>query len=177
MEGIAKQKYIKIPLSDFLEYSSWQPAESYFRSLEKYFEKNNRLYNLDDQNCIVYVDDKNDAMIIGLHFGLRRLEYYDGFELSTIVLIGQERKRGRLTNIVFDNASGKGMTLKQFKNKSKKEVELQHINKKEIIKKKILTKKKLENAINNGTLTEINIGNNGYVNRQELAKFIKFRRV
>ena len=173
MEEVAKQKYIKIPLSDFLEYPLRRAEKSYFRSLEKYLEKNNRLYNLDDQNCIVYVDDKNDAMGMGLHFGLRRLEYYDGLELSTIALIGQEKKPGRPKNIIFDNASGKGMTLRQFKIKSKKEVELQHIAKKEIIRKRILTKKELENAINDGALKEINVGNRGYVDRQELAEFIK----
>lgn len=173
MEGVAKQKYIKIPLSDFLEYFSWRSEKSYSRSLEKYLEKNNRLYNLDDQNCIVYVDDKNDAMRMGLHFGLRRLEYYDGFELSTIVLVGQEKKRGRPKNTIFDNISGEGMTLRQFKIRTKKKVELQHIAKRQIIRKRILTKKELENAINNGALTEINVGNRGYIDRQELAEFIK----
>lgn len=171
-EEINNQKYIRISHSDFYEISSMRSGDSYFRSLEAYLRKNNRTYNIDGQTCIVYVYDKNDAMRIGFHFGLHQLEYFDGLELLPIVLKSKEKKRSGSRISILDN-TGKKITMKKLREQSFEEVKLNYLEKREVIKRKIITKKSLENAITVGELIPIIVGDRFYINRQELAKFIK----
>lgn len=171
-EEINNQKYIRISHSDFHAISSLRSGDSYFRSLEAYLRKNNRIYNIDGQTCIVYVYDKNDAMRIGFHFGLHQLEYFDGLELSPLVLKAEEKNRGGSKITILDN-TGKKITMKKLREQSFEEVKLNCLEKREVIKRKIITKKSLENAITTSELTPIIVGDKCYINRQELAKFIK----
>ncbi|MCX6757627.1 MAG: hypothetical protein NTZ44_01970 [Candidatus Nomurabacteria bacterium] len=171
-EEKAKQKCIKISHSDFSKISHGRSTDSYFRSLESYLRKNNNTYNIDDQVCVIYVNDKNDAMRIGLHFGLHRIEYFDGLKSLPLVLF-EKKKRGRPKAMIFDNDSGKAISIKNIRKQSLEEVTANCLEKKEIIKRKILTKSKLENAINKKELVLINVGSKSYINRYELATFIK----
>lgn len=171
-EEIIKQKYIKISHSDFLRLPLVRSTNSYFRSLEAYLRKNNRAYNIDGQTCIIYVSDKNDAMSVGLHFNLRRLEYFDGLELLPLILTAKEKNRGRPKSMIFDSA-GKPITMKKLREQSSEDVKIHCLERKEIIKRGILTKESLKSAIAKGALTPITIRSNVYINRQELANFIK----
>lgn len=171
-EKLTNQKYIKILESDFLRITSARSGDSYFRSLEAYLRKNNRIYNVDGKSCTVNVYDKNDAMSIGFHFGLRRVNYFDGLELLPLVLTSKEKNHGRPKSIIFDN-TGKKITLRKLREQSSEDVKIHCLEKKEIIKRMILTKESLKNAIIKGELTPITVGNKSYIDRQELAKFIK----
>lgn len=166
------QKYIKISHSDFYRIPSLRSSDSYFRSLEAYLRKNNRTYNIDGQTCTVYVHDKNDAMSIGLHFNLRQLEYFDGLELLPLILIAKEKNRGRPKSMIFDSA-GKKITMKKLREQSLEDVKINCLERKDIIKRGILTKESLRSVIAKGALTLITIRSKSYINRQELAQFIK----
>lgn len=170
-EEIANKKYIMISHSDFLEIFSGRSVDSYFRSLEAYLRKNNRAYNIDGQTCTVYVYDKSDAMSLGLHFGLRKLKYFDGVKLTPIALKAK-KTRDSFKVEIFDSAGNK-TTFKKLKEQSFEKAKSHCLEKKEIIKRKILTKKELENAIEGGELSPINIENKTFIDRQELAGFIK----
>ena len=167
-----KQKYINIVLSDFSGHPSFRLKESYFRSMEKYLEKNNLPYESDEQTCTTYVDDKNAAMRIGLHFGLNQLKYFDGLDLLPLVLDVKEKFRSNPKCVFFDN-TGKKISIKKFREQSIDEIELNYIEKKEVIKRMILTKKEVEKAFTKGELTPINVMNKWFIDRKELAKFIK----
>ncbi|MFH1233380.1 MAG: hypothetical protein V1649_01875 [Patescibacteria group bacterium] len=171
-EKLTNQKYIKILDSDFLKITSTRSGNSYFRSLEAYLRRNNRIYNIDGKSCTVDVYDKNDAMSIGLYFGLHHIKYFDGLELLSLVLTPKEKNRGRPKNIIIDN-TGKKITLKKLREQSSEDIKKHCLEKKEIIKRMILTRESLKNAITKGKLTPIIIGSKYYIDRQELAKFIK----
>jgi len=143
-----KQKYIKIELSDFSNHSLFRSKESYFRSLEKYLENNNQVYESDGQTCIIYVNDKNDAMRVGLHFGLNKLKYFDGLNLLSLILDTKEKSP---SNVILDN-TGKRVSIKKLRERSIGEIKLNCIEKREVIKKMILTKKEIEKAFVKGEL-------------------------
>lgn len=111
-------------------------------------------------------------MRIGFHFGLHQLEYFDGLELLPLVLKAKEKNRSRSKITILDN-TGKKITMKKLGEQSFEEVKLHCLEKREVIKRKIITKKSLENAITVGELIPIIARNKFYINRQELAKFIK----
>ena len=168
----SNQKYIKILQSNFLRVVSVRSGNSYFRSLEAYLRRNNRIYNIDGQSCTVYVNDKNDAMSMGLYFNLRRLEYFDGLELKPLILTAKEKNRGRSKSMIFDSI-GQKITMKKLREQSFDDVKINSLEKKEIIERGILTKENLKSAIAKGALTPITIRTKFYINRQELADFIK----
>lgn len=172
IEEINNQKYIRISHSDFYGISSLRSGDSYFRSLEAHLRKNNRTYNINGQICTIYVFDKNDAMSIGLHFNLRRTEYFDGLELLPLTLVAKGKNRGRPKSIIFDS-DGKKITMKKLREQSLEDVKINCMERKEIIKRMILTKESLRGAITKGELTPITIRGKTYFNRQELAQFIK----
>jgi hypothetical protein len=106
-----KQKYIRIAFSDFSEHPSYRSKESYFRSLEKYLENNSQSYESDGQTCIVYVNDKNDAIRIGLHFGLNQVKYFDGSNLLPLIFDTKEKSSN---NAIFDDR-GKRVSIKKLR--------------------------------------------------------------
>ncbi len=170
MEETARQKYIKILLSDFSGRSLGRSEESYFRSLEKYLEQNKQSYEFGWKVCTINVHDKNHAIRIGLHFNLPQVEYFDGLKLAPIILKFKEKDYKKPK--IFD-ASGKVTSLNKLKKKFSKERETNCIGKGEVIKRMILTKKEIEKAFDDGTLSPIHIMNKCFIDRQELARFIK----
>jgi hypothetical protein len=164
-----KQKYIKIALSDFSQRPSWRSKESYFRSMEKYLEINNQSYESDGQTCIIYVNDKNDAVRIGLHFGLNQFKYFDGLDLLPLILDAKEKSP---SNVILDN-TGKRVSIKKLRERSIEEIKLNCIQKSEVIKRMILTKREIEKAFAKGELSPINFMNKCFINRKELSRFIK----
>ena len=99
MEEIAKQKYIKILLSDFSGHSLDRSEESYFRSLEKYLEQNKESYDLGWKNCTVYVHDKNHAIRLGIYLKLPQVEYFDGIKSSMLILKSKEKSYRKFSKI------------------------------------------------------------------------------
>src|SRR3990167_8428842 len=59
-------------------------------------------------------------------------------------------KRGRPQNVVFDKASGRGMTINQFTKRSAKEMRRLCLTRSEIVKRKLLTKSVLGKADKDG---------------------------
>lgn len=167
-----KRKYIEIILSNFSKHPSYRSKESYFRSMEKYLENNNLPYESDGQTCTIYVDDKNDAMRIGLHFGLNQMKYFDGLNLLPLTLSIKEKSTRDPRCGIFDN-TGKRTSMKKIREQSTEELKLNYIEKREVIKKMILTKNEIEKAFAKGKLSPINFMNKCFINRQELSKFIK----
>lgn len=167
-----KQKYIKIALSDFSNYSSFRSKESYFRSLEKYLEKNSQPYESEGQTCIIYVDDKNDAIRIGLHFGLDKLKYFDGVNLLPLILDAKEKSPSAPKYMIFDN-TGKKIGIRKLREQSMQEIKLNCIERSEVIKRKILTRSEVEKAFARGELSPTMFMNKCFIHRKELAKFIK----
>jgi hypothetical protein len=163
-----RKESVKISASDF-PTSYFRKPESHLRSLEHYLKINNREYNIEGQECTIFVHDKLDAMKIGLDFHLTSVEYFNGLKFERLNLKA-DQKRGRPRNIVIDNVSGKGMTIGQFKTKARNEVRHSALSKSEIIKRKILSKAKLEKAIAEEKITPIMRGGAIYFDRSELAK-------
>lgn len=81
-------------------------------------------------------------------------------------------KRGRPRNVVFDNVTGKGMTINQFTKRSAKEMRRLCLTRSEIVKRKLLTKSVLDKAIENGDLKEVMYGTKQYIYRTELSTFL-----
>lgn len=173
---VSNQKYIKISQSNFLRrITSSRLGDSYFRSLEAYLVRNNRKYNIDGDDCFIYVNDKEDAMSLGFHFDFQKIMYFDGNELLPIILVvkNNNQDKGPWREMVDSNTGEKITTLKKLRGLPYEEAKKHCLEKKEIIKRGILTKKELEIAINENKLTEICILKRSYFDRQELANFIK----
>lgn len=168
---INNYKYIKISQLDFININSSRSGDSYFRSIEAYLVKNNRKYNVNDQEFIIYVSDKEDAMNIGFIFKLGKIEYFDGQELLSIILIKKRKKEER--KIIIDNSTGEKINMKKLREQQYEEAKKHCLEKKEVIKRGILTKKELENAIKDNKLNEICILKRSYFDRQEIVDFIK----
>ena len=81
-------------------------------------------------------------------------------------------KRGRPQNVVFDKASGRGMTINQFTKRSAKEMRRLCLTRSEIVKRKLLTKSVLGKAVKDGRLKETIYGKKRYIYRTELNNFI-----
>lgn len=172
-EEIINQKYIKISYSNFFKDPFSRSTDSHLRSLEAYLVRNNRTYNISEQTCVVYVYDKNDAMSIGLDLNLGRVEYFDGLELLPLVLKVKKEKLSKSRGVVVKDASGTTITMKKLREQTFKELTLNCLEKNDIVERKILTRNRLESAITEGKLIEINVGSKYYINRQDLANFIK----
>lgn len=168
---VFNQKYIKISQSNFLKVTSFHSGDSYFRSLEAYLVKNNRKYNIDEEDCFIYVNDKEDAMSLGFYFNFHKIMYFDGQELLSLALVKKKVKES--TRMIISNNSGEEITKKNLKEQPYEEAKKHCLEKKEIIKRGILTKKELEYAIEDNKLNEIKIVKRSYFDRQELADFIK----
>lgn len=173
MEDLTKKQYIRILSSDFLERYSFSSRDRQFRSFEKYLEKNGREYNIDEKEYIIYVEDKADAISLGLYFKLDHLEYYDGLECVILELPRKKNRGGRSRNIVVDKVSGNSMSLGQFKKQSQEEIHINFLASSEVIKRKIMTKKELMTAISDGKLKPVCVGSKDYINRLELMNFLK----
>ncbi len=178
MKNSISQKYIKISDSDFSRIRSLRPVDSYLRSLEAYLRKNNRTYdNIDGESYTIYVVDKNDAMTIGFDFNLSKIEYFDGSKLSPLILKVKRKKGNNSKAVIVEDISGNKTTIKKLKEHSFEDVRLNCLETKEIVKRNILTKKAIKEAITKGELTEIKIANKYFINRQELVKFMKSKKV
>jgi len=164
-------KFLKIKGSDF-SISYPKTPEFYLRTLEHYLKKYNREYRFDGYDCTVSVNDKLDAMKIGLHFDLTCIEYFDGLKFELIDLKSKQKRGGRPKNIVFDYKSGKNMTLNQFKRGLHEEMKPGSLTKNEIMKRKLITKGKLEKAVKEKRIKEVKVGGISYFSRVELAKII-----
>ncbi len=172
------QKYIKIAHSDFSRIRSLRSIDSYFRSLEAYLRKNNRTYdNIDGESYTIYVVDKNDAMTIGFDFNLSKVEYFDGSKLSSLILKVKRKKGNNSKAVIVEDISGNKVTMKKLREHSFEDVKLNCLETKEIVKRNILTKKAIKEATTKGELTEIKIVNKYFINRQELAKFMKNKKI
>lgn len=174
------QKYIKMSYTDFSTVPIRRLPESHFRSLEAYLIRNNRKYNIDGEDCIIYVNDKEDAMSLGFHFNFKKIMYFDGAELLSITLFAknqnQDQNKGPSIEMIDNNTGEKITTLKKLRGLPYEEAKKHCLEKKEIIKRGILTKKELEIAINENKLTEICILRRSYFDRQEIANFIKSKK-
>lgn len=179
MKGKIKQEYIRISPTDFLGHPSGRSKESLFRSMEHYLVKNSQPYDLVDGDSIVYVNNKNDAMRIGndmgLRFGLNRLGYFDGKELSTLTVVESKMKRTGSRATVIDIASGEKVSFRKYKKDTQKEIDQKYVSFKDISGKKIISPAKLEKLVTSGSLKEINIGGKRYINRVELLNFLTKR--
>lgn len=167
-----KQKYIRITLTDFSQCSLLQSKETHFRSMEKYLEKNNYSYESDGKICVIYVDDKNDSMRLGLHFSLDKVEYFDGSDLLPLILNIKEKSRNNPKYVIFDNEGNK-IAMRRLREQSIEEIKINCIEKREVIKKKILTKSEIEKAFTKGELSPVNFMNKCFIDRRELAKFVR----
>lgn len=178
MNKVTNRQYIKINPADFSMYLFPYPrtAESILRSLEHYLEKNNLSHNLDGENRIVYVDDRNDAMRIGqdigLRFGLSSVGYFNGEELSTLTITDTKMKRAMSKATVTDIASGEKVSLKKYKKDAQKEIEQKYISFRDISGRKIISPAKLEKLIGDGSLKAVEIGIKRYVDKAELLAFL-----
>ena len=179
MKEKTKREYIRISPSDFLWHPSGRSKESLFRSLEHYLVKNNQPHDLEGGDCIVYVEDKNDAMRIGndigLRFGLNKVEYFNGEELSMLAIVAPQMKRIMSRATVTDIASGEKVSFKKYKKETQKEIDQKYVSFKDISGKKIISPAKLEKLVTSGSLKEVNIGGKRYVNRAELLNFLTKR--
>ncbi len=164
-----ESKFIKIKISDF-PYSRFRTPESYFRSLEHYLKKHNCDYSLDDKNCIVNVQNELDAVEIGSHFYFDSVEYFDGLKLQSIKLNNKKMPRSPRT-MVTDLATGKIMTLGQFKRYKPEELK-NCLKKDEVVRRKILSRAELESAIEKGKLREIKYRDKSYIDGTQLIEFL-----
>lgn len=165
------QKYIIIKKSHFNGDDLTRSVNSYFRSLEAYLAKNNRKYNIEEENCFIFVNDKEDAMSLGFYFNFHKIMYFDGQELLSLALV--KKKVNESTRMIISDNSGEEITKKNLKEQPYEEAKKHCLEKKEVIKRGILTKKELELAVGNNKLNEIIILKRSYFDRQELANFIK----
>lgn len=172
-----QREFVKINGSDF-PTSHFRKPESHLRSLEHYLRINNREYNFEGQDCTIYVYDKADAMRIGLHFGLKSIEYFDGEKFQSVNLKEEKPKRLPRT-MVTDLATGEIMTLHQFKNHQSRKYAPEGldrcITRASVIKRKLLTKAELETAVERGELKEIKYKKIIYINGDELTNYFKRR--
>ena len=99
-----KDKYIKISKTDFLK--KVRAKDEYFRSLEAYLVKNSFRYNIDSEECYVYVKDKDEAMLTGLNLSLSKIMYFDGEKLLPITLT-KKRNKGDKKIIITNNLGEK----------------------------------------------------------------------
>ncbi len=176
-----EQEYIKINPADFSVYLFPHPhtAESVLRSIEHYLVKNNIPNNLDGDSRIVYVDGKNEAIRLGQYFqtrfGVSKIWYFDGEVLFILpVIVKEDRRRASRVTIV-DIASGENISLRKYKKDTQKEIDQKYVSFKDISGKKIIAPAKLEKLVTSGSLKEVNIGGNRYINRVELLIFLTKR--
>ena len=172
MEEITNNiKYLKI----FKAESSWAAIERHTRSLEKYLEKNSHTFNIKDENYIVYVQDKNEAMRIAMDLQKhKKFEYFDGIELLPLIISQRPifRDIGKRHSII-GKKSDKPITWKKFVEYSNDQIRSKCLNKTDIIKRGILTKGKFEKAVTDGKLTIIKFKSKCFIDRDELAEYIK----
>lgn len=164
-----ESKFIKIKISDFPN-SHFRTPESYFRSLEHYLRRQNREYNLDDKNCIVNVQDKLDAIEIGLHFRFGSVEYFDGLKLQSISL-KPEKPNHRTKMMVTDLTTGMTMTWGKYKRYKPEEIK-KCLKREDVIRRKLLSKAELESAIEKGKLREIKYRDKFYIDGTQLIEFL-----
>ena len=172
-EETINQKYIKISYSKFFKGPFSRSSDSYLRSIEAYLIRNNRKYNIEGEECIIYVNDKEDAMSLGFHFNFRRIMYFDGIELLPVMLVAKDRKEGPEREMTDNNTGERMTTLKRLREQPYEEAKRHCLEKKEIIKRGILSNKELKKAVEGNKLIEICILKRSYFDRQELADFIK----
>jgi len=134
-------QYLKLTES---KYS--QSRDRHYHSLESYLEKNNHNFKRDEDGYIVYAQDKNEAMRLGLNFPWFDKKYFDGSLLHSLDLNIKIDKRRGPRNIVTDTATGKKMSLRQFSRLSINEIKETCLSKNEVIKRKLLTKGAIDKA-------------------------------
>jgi hypothetical protein len=74
--------------------------------------------------------------------------------------------------VIYDN-TGEKTNIKKLKDQEYKEVEKHCLEKKEVIKRGILTKRELAKALKENKLKEVPIIKRIYIDREELANYIK----
>jgi hypothetical protein len=147
-------------------------ADRHYHSLESYLEKNNHNFNKSEDGYVVYVQNKNEAMRIGLNFPWFDKGYFDGSVLQTLNLNPKVDNRRGPRNIITDNTTGKKMSLRQFRKVSSSGIKEGCLSKNEVIKRKLLTKGEIDKAVAVGNLEVVSFEGGSYINRQKLAEFL-----
>lgn len=164
--------FIKIDPVSFTK-SDFKNTDTNFRSLEKFLERENRSFEVDDFEKVitVQVKDEVDALRLSDNAGLSKVTYCS--DKADIELnITTPKKLGRPKNTVYIKSLDKGMTVNQFKKHTLSELQKTHITKSQIIKAKLLTKSTLEKNIANGTLKGISHSNKIFIDREKVFKLM-----
>ena len=167
-----KEKFIKISKIDFLKkVTLFRSEDSYFRSLEAYLVKYNRNYNIDRDDCFIYVKDKEDAMNLGIKLDFRKINYFDGEKSLPIVLI-KKRKKNQ-TKVIIDIGAGELKTLGKINTENKEEIKSNYLTFSEVVlKREIFTKIVLEKLIASGDIEQLIVKNRRYISKESLARYL-----
>lgn len=169
---MSKAPFIKVTESSF-SLGGFKNFDVKFRSLEKFLERENRAFDVDDVEKVITVQvaDDVDARLLSEDAGLSKVSYCSD-EADIELNITTPKKLGRPKNTVYIKSLDKGMTVNQFKKHTLSELKKTHITKAQIIKAKLLTKSALEKNIANGTLKGISHSNKIFIDREEVFKLM-----
>jgi len=161
--------FIKITKNSF-ETSLVSTFEAQFRSLELYLEKHQLSYEcLDaDKEIIVQVSSESEAYRLIGELNLCEIAFINDAGEQKKIFLTSVKRSGRPRNMVFDQKTGKGFTLKQYA----KNARLESMSKSDIVKRGILTKAQVEAGIVSGKLAVIGGGTSTRITKVSLLKFL-----
>jgi len=162
-------KFMRFEIDGLPKYRKME-IDARFRSLEKFLEKHKYQFSFDDSGCSVFVENREESQRLGLLLNLAKATFYDGSTLHEMSF--KEIKKVSPRKIIIDTLTGNKYTYRQYKNLNEKEAKKTCLTKSKIISLKLMTKTVLENAIKEGKLDQIQVGNNYYIERAEITKFL-----
>lgn len=163
--------FLVIKSTDFHQMPQFRTVESYMRSVEKYLERNSKMFEYRNDSYIIYVSNKQDAMIIGMDFKLKKIDFYDGDKFEVVTLISKSQNLSNPT--VTDTETGETISLRKFSANQKKEAKKNAITKAKAYKLGLMSKSNLDSAIIDGLIKTINHNGVTYIDQISFFEYAK----